>query len=256
MIVVLFSLDVKRRAVARVSVAVAAVVAIDVMLAGPFADSAVAVGTSQQPVGQPTESALTARANVVNLAQLAAVAILARAVAQNSQAGAWSVDPAQLVAAAAPQPASVATGPTPPLKRYYFSGRFGQSGSWASGYHTGLDFVAPQGTPIRAAESGVVAQAGLDEVQGTAYGNLIRLAHSPTLQTWYAHTSEVLVKKGQRVTKGQVIGRVGATGRVTGAHLHMEVRIKAKNPAAPGLDPYGYRAVDPEKFFWPTGRVA
>ncbi len=251
-----FGLDVKRRAVARVSVAVAAVVAMDVMVAGPFADSAVAVGTSQQPVGQSTESALTARANVVSLAQLSAVAILSRAVAQNPPAGAWSVDPAQLVAAATPQPDPVATGPLPPLARYSFSARFGQSGSWASGYHTGLDFAAPQGAPIRAVESGVVAHAGLDEVQGAAYGNLIRLAHSPTLQTWYAHISEVLVKKGQRVTKGQVIGRVGSTGRSTGPHLHMEVRIKAKNPAAPGLDPYGYRAVDPEKFLWPTGRVA
>lgn len=86
--------------------------------------------------------------------------------------------------------------------------------------HPGLDIAAPTGTPIRAPDSGRVAIAGM--VGG--YGNYTCLQHSASLSSCYGHQSRLLVSVGQQVTRGQVIGLVGSTGRSTGPHLHFEVR--------------------------------
>lgn len=98
--------------------------------------------------------------------------------------------------------------------------------------HTGVDFGAPTGTPIRAASSGVVDLAG----RHGAYGNTIVLKHGEKYKTLYAHMSRLAagVRKGKRVNQGQIIGYVGTTGRSTGPHLHYEVRIKNRpiNPSA------------------------
>lgn len=93
--------------------------------------------------------------------------------------------------------------------------------------HKGLDFAQPMGSNIKAADDGVVVFAGFG-VPGHGfggYGNVVLLEHAKNKEwTLYAHQSEVLVKTGQTVKKGEIIGKVGSTGQSTGAHLHFEIR--------------------------------
>jgi murein DD-endopeptidase MepM/ murein hydrolase activator NlpD len=93
-------------------------------------------------------------------------------------------------------------------------------GMWSSGYHTGADFVVPTGTPIKAIAAGTVVAAG----DGGAYGNQVVIQHADGMYSQYAHQSQLSVSVGQTVTAGQQIGLSGATGNVTGPHLHFEVR--------------------------------
>jgi murein DD-endopeptidase MepM/ murein hydrolase activator NlpD len=95
--------------------------------------------------------------------------------------------------------------------------------------HQGIDLAAPIGTAIHATADGVVSEAAWNS---GGYGNLVKLDHGRGIETRYAHLSRILVSPGQRVTRGQVIGRMGSTGRSTGSHLHYEVRIdgRAVNP--------------------------
>ncbi len=88
-----------------------------------------------------------------------------------------------------------------------------------SALHTGLDFQADPGTPILAAAGGVVVV----QEYHAAYGNMVEIDHGNNLMTRYAHASEVFVKKGDLVKRGQKIATVGSTGRSTGPHLHFEV---------------------------------
>ena len=91
--------------------------------------------------------------------------------------------------------------------------------------HTGTDIACAEGTPILAAAGGTVTVAnGLDS-WGGSYGYYIQIDHGSGLETLYAHCSSICVTTGQQVQAGQVIGYVGHTGRVTGNHLHLEVRI-------------------------------
>ena len=91
--------------------------------------------------------------------------------------------------------------------------------------HTGTDIACAEGTPVLAAADGIVTIAnGLDS-WGGSYGYYIQIDHGSGLQTLYAHCSSICVTTGQQVQAGQVIGYVGHTGRVTGNHLHLEVRI-------------------------------
>jgi murein DD-endopeptidase MepM/ murein hydrolase activator NlpD len=96
--------------------------------------------------------------------------------------------------------------------------------------HDGLDIAAASGTPIRAAECGIVSFAG---VQG-GYGNMVCVKHSSRFETCYAHMTRYAVSQGQRVEQGQVIGYVGCTGSCTGPHLHFETRVDgtARDPRA------------------------
>ncbi|MDQ5898161.1 MAG: hypothetical protein RLZZ592_976 [Pseudomonadota bacterium] len=87
--------------------------------------------------------------------------------------------------------------------------------------HTGLDFAAPVGTPIHAAAGGRVIEAQHDG----AYGLALKIDHGNGLVTRYAHTSEILVRPGELVRRGQAVARVGNTGRSTGPHLHFEVLL-------------------------------
>ncbi|MEV0204497.1 M23 family metallopeptidase [Streptomyces sp. NPDC050788] len=91
---------------------------------------------------------------------------------------------------------------------------------WSSGYHTGVDFVVPTGTPVKAVGAGTVVSAGW----GGAYGNqvIVKLADGHYAQ--YAHLSQLSVSAGQAVTEGRQLGLSGATGNVTGPHLHFEIR--------------------------------
>ena len=99
-------------------------------------------------------------------------------------------------------------------RRNYNSGAF----FW---YHTGLDFCGRVGTPIYAPADGKVVFAGKTEI----HGNVTIIDHGWGVYTLYCHQSEILVKVGQTVHKGDLIGKVGRTGRVTGPHLHWEVRV-------------------------------
>ncbi len=94
--------------------------------------------------------------------------------------------------------------------------------------HSGVDFAAGTGTPLYATADGVVSHAGW----ASGYGRLVKVQHEFGIETRYAHMSKMRVKVGQRVSRGQHIGDMGASGRVTGVHLHYEVRIggKAVNP--------------------------
>ncbi|MGW2107120.1 peptidoglycan DD-metalloendopeptidase family protein [Streptomyces sp. NPDC001948] len=109
-----------------------------------------------------------------------------------------------------------------------------QSGSWASGYHTGVDFPVPTGTSIRAVASGTVVSAGW----GGAYGYQVVIRHSDGKYSQYAHLSALHVREGRHVSAGQRIARSGSTGNVTGPHLHFEIRT------GPGygsdIDPLAY----------------
>ncbi len=100
-----------------------------------------------------------------------------------------------------------------------------------SRFHTGLDIAAPQGTPVYAALSGRVEQAGWSRV---GYGKLVIVRGWNGRRYYYAHNSRLLVKEGQWVNQGTMISRVGATGYATGPHLHFEVRVGSgtRNPIA------------------------
>ncbi|MGD9839474.1 MAG: M23 family metallopeptidase [Afipia sp.] len=97
--------------------------------------------------------------------------------------------------------------------------------------HSGLDFRASTGDPVRATANGKVVNAGWSG----GYGRMVEIDHGNGLSTRYGHLSAINVKVGERVTIGQVIGEVGSTGRSTGPHLHYETRIDGD-------------AVDPQKF--------
>jgi murein DD-endopeptidase MepM/ murein hydrolase activator NlpD len=102
-------------------------------------------------------------------------------------------------------------------------------------FHTGIDMVAPFGSPVFAADDGIVALVGSSS---SGYGNYVVIAHAGGLDTLYGHLSTALVKVGQTVTQGTPVGLEGSSGNSTGAHLHFELRINQKpvNPA-PYLPP-------------------
>ena len=94
--------------------------------------------------------------------------------------------------------------------------------------HTGIDIPAPTGTPTVAVASGTVIYSG---VQGS-YGNTVMIQHDDGLVSLYAHNSSLVVKVGDKVKKGQVVSKIGSTGRSKGPHLHFEIRVNgtAQNP--------------------------
>ncbi|XCW06674.1 M23 family metallopeptidase [Streptomyces sp. HUAS MG47] len=117
-----------------------------------------------------------------------------------------------------------------PTSSYTITSEYGQAGSmWSSGYHTGLDFAAPTGTPVKAVHGGTIKSAGWSG----SYGYRIVLELEDGTEVWYAHLSSMTVSAGQTVTTGDTIGRVGATGNVTGPHLHLEVHTAS----GAGIDP-------------------
>lgn len=108
--------------------------------------------------------------------------------------------------------------------------------------HAGLDFAAPQGTPIYATADGVVKLAGNT---GNGYGNYVVLNHGYGYETLYGHQYRIKVKPGQRVKRGEQIGWVGSTGKSTGPHVHYEVHKNGQH-----IDPiyFFYNDLTPEQF--------
>jgi murein DD-endopeptidase MepM/ murein hydrolase activator NlpD len=120
-----------------------------------------------------------------------------------------------------------------PTSSYTITSTFGEAGSmWSSGHHTGLDFAAPTGTPIKAIHSGTVKSAGWSG----AYGYRTVLELDDGTELWFCHQSSIGVSVGQKVSTGETIGRVGATGNVTGPHLHLEVHTAGGT----GIDPMAW----------------
>lgn len=119
-----------------------------------------------------------------------------------------------------------------PLSNYRLSARFGQSGRmWSSGQHTGVDMSAPSGTELVAMQDAVVVSAGYSG----AYGNRTVFKLADGTEYWYAHQSSIDVDAGQVVRKGDRVGAVGATGNVTGPHLHLELHPADSSSAADPL---------------------
>ena len=104
-------------------------------------------------------------------------------------------------------------------------------------FHTGIDLVEPFGSPVFAADDGVVALVGSST---SGYGNYVVIAHAGGFDTLYGHLSSILVKAGQKLTQGTPVGLEGSTGNSTGPHLHFELRI-------------GQKPVDPTPYLPPGG---
>lgn len=152
-------------------------------------------------------------------------------------------EPSAADEARAEAPAAVAARPEAPLPHgghlpWPVEGRIlAGYGAEAGGTHNdGINIAAPKGAPVRAVDAGVVAYAG-NELRG--YGNLVLVKHPSGFISAYAHCEELLVKRGDKVARGQVIARVGATGGVREPQLHFELRR-------------GKSAVDPRRFLGPA----
>ena len=102
--------------------------------------------------------------------------------------------------------------------------RSNESDDGLLGFHSGIDITNAEGTPIQATADGEVEEAGWME----RYGNGVVLSHGPGVETLYAHMSRILVKEGQQVVRGDILGEMGRTGNATGVHLHYEVRLKGR----------------------------
>ncbi|MFJ4202274.1 M23 family metallopeptidase [Streptomyces sviceus] len=207
-----------------------------------------AKGTSD--AGEALRSRILAQAEVQQgqLDTKAAQAVAAAAEKEADEAAAKAEKEAQEKAAAAKKKAEEAAAKkaeaerlaelakqyTLPTSSYTITGTFGQAGSlWSSGYHTGLDFAAPTGTLIKAIHSGTITEAGW----AGSYGYRTILTLDDGTELWFCHQSSISVSVGQKVGTGDVIGRVGATGNVTGAHLHLEVH---PGGSADGIDPMSW----------------
>ena len=131
--------------------------------------------------------------------------------------------------------ATPSTGYTLPVAGATVGTAYHVAGSmWSSGYHTGVDFVVPTGTSVQAVAAGTVVSAGW----GGAYGNQVVIKLNDGYYAQYAHLSQLSVSAGQTVTEGQQIGLSGATGNVTGPHLHFEIRTTPDYGS--DVDPVGY----------------
>jgi murein DD-endopeptidase MepM/ murein hydrolase activator NlpD len=136
-----------------------------------------------------------------------------------------------------PEPQATISQPFGP-STYWFEPPYGRYPH----FHTGIDMVEPFGSPVFAADDGVVALVGSSS---SGYGNYVVIAHAGGFDTLYGHLSSILVKAGQRVTQGTPVGLEGSTGNSTGPHLHFELRIAQKpidpTPYLPPGRPSPYR---------------
>ena len=120
----------------------------------------------------------------------------------------------------------------PPMEHYYVTSKYGNrkhpvTKKWR--FHHGIDLAGTWQENIRVSADGVVTFAGYHG----SFGKVIRIRHNYGIRTTYGHLAKILVKKGQIVSEGQVVGKMGKTGRVDGAHLHYEISVngKSKDPA-------------------------
>ena len=166
--------------------------------------------SERQALGQRTRTQVTAASSGVAKQENAALATLAeqaQEVANRTPQNSWKL----------------------PLQSYTLTATFGQGSSLWVNRHTGLDFAAPTGTILSSVTPGRVMSAAY----AGAYGNRIVIRTPEGTELYYCHLSAYAVKPGDTVTAGQTIGKVGATGNVTGPHLHLEVRPGGGDPVDP-----------------------
>jgi murein DD-endopeptidase MepM/ murein hydrolase activator NlpD len=116
-----------------------------------------------------------------------------------------------------------------PTTGYHLTARFDQAGGRWAHNHTGLDFAAPIGTPVRSVMAGEVIQADWEG----AYGRQVKVRHADGTVTSYSHMSEFDVSVGDKVQAGSMVGRIGVTGNTTGPHVHFEVLPGGGSPIDP-----------------------
>ena len=136
-----------------------------------------------------------------------------------------------------PQPQYLAQGPNSPAFIAPFGAQFiwptgGQVSQYFAWYHPGVDIANRAGPGIAASDGGVISVAGWPD--GYGYGNRVVIDHGNGYSSLYAHLSNIYVSVGERVSRGQLIGQMGSTGRSTGTHLHLEIHYKGVpvNPLA------------------------
>ncbi len=185
----------------------------------------------QQAADQKSQAATSAQEAALTKAADAAEAKAKQELSQNKKAAAEKARKAE-----AARLAKLAKSFSLPVAGAQLTSYFGEAGSLWSNDHTGQDFAAASGTPIKAVASGTIKEAGWAGSFG--YRTILELKDGTEL--WFAHQSSMNVSAGEKVAAGDVIGRVGATGNVTGAHLHLEVH------------PGGGSAIDP--LAWMRGK--
>ncbi|HET6635763.1 MAG TPA: M23 family metallopeptidase [Streptomyces sp.] len=133
-------------------------------------------------------------------------------------------------------PYSPAGGWSRPVSGAWVSCGYGVKGDWAAGHHTGIDLAVPVGTPVHSVGSGKVVFAGYSG----SYGYAVTIHMTDGKYTLFAHLSEIDVHVGERVNAGDLVGESGATGNVTGPHLHFEVRAHRRYGS--DINPVSYLA--------------
>lgn len=214
--------------------------------AAPYQANGQLIATSQTPVALPEAKPLPVARPATTTAAVAAAPVveskpLAAPAATLAAASAEAVKPATTSAAktadvgdaAEDEPRKSGSGPQfrAPVRGRVIAGFGPKPGGTRN---EGVNFAVPAGTSVRAAEDGVVAYSG-NELKG--YGNLVLVKHSDGYVTAYAHNSELTVKKGDKVRRGQIIAKAGQTGNVQSPQLHFEIR-KGSTP----VDPSSYVA--------------
>jgi murein DD-endopeptidase MepM/ murein hydrolase activator NlpD len=155
---------------------------------------------------------------------------LAAADTQQKARLAQSAPNAEEPAIESPVKASEATGAVPTFRWPVRGKVITAYGAKANGKsNDGINLAVPEGTPVKAADDGVVAYSG-NELKG--YGNLVLIRHSNGYVTAYAHASELMVKRGDTIKRGQVIAKSGQSGEVQSPQLHFEIR-KGSSPVDP-----------------------
>ena len=171
-------------------------------------------------MGQEADAALAEYQAAAAEAASAEAALEAAAADVTQADAAYQQDAATAEATEVAYQEAMASARVTPVEGATIGTEYGVPGEhWSTGYHTGVDFAAPEGTTVMAAGSGTVVEAGWDD----AYGNRIVIEHENGYYTTYNHLSDIDVEVGQEVMAGDAIGEVGNTGNSFGAHLHFEV---------------------------------
>ena len=192
----------------------------------PRADLAATRKAQADAVAKQRAAKLAATATLTQrraLALAATKAANARKAAASARALAAAKAAAKAAAAAAKADAIAKAKAAPkivlPTTGYHLTARFNQAGGRWAHNHTGLDFAAPMGTPVRSVMAGKVIQADFEG----AYGRQVKVRHADGTVTSYSHMSEFDVSVGDSVEAGTQVGAIGMTGNTTGPHVHFEV---------------------------------